>query len=111
MPVELQRCKPRPKPAPYNRKQRAAVQHNAPATSAKPLKSNKHENLTLHDWLTVFAFIDSCPNMPQGRVVEHFKTLQEGALEFTQSTLSRKLRLEGPCRIRAACPITSKRTI
>jgi len=30
--------------------------------------------------------------LPQDRVVEHFKTLQDGALEFTQSTLSRKLK-------------------
>ena len=62
------------------------------ATSAKPVKSNKHKNLTLHDWLTVFSFINSHPNTPQDRVVDHFKTLQEGALKFNQSTLSRKLK-------------------
>ena len=52
----------------------------------------KRLNLTLHDWLTVFAFIDSHPDMSQENVVTYFKTRAEGALYFDQSTLSRKLK-------------------
>ena len=46
----------------------------------------------LQDWLIVFSFIDNHPDMPQSEVVEHFKTQHEGALVFTQSTLSRRLK-------------------
>jgi len=28
-------------------------------TSAKPITSKKHNNLTLHDWMTVFSYLDS----------------------------------------------------
>ncbi|KIJ54773.1 hypothetical protein M422DRAFT_240860 [Sphaerobolus stellatus SS14] len=48
---------------------------DTPKTSAKPVNPKKCDNLTLHDWMTVYAF-----------------TRHEGALEFTQSTLSRKLK-------------------
>ncbi|KIK80288.1 hypothetical protein PAXRUDRAFT_766352 [Paxillus rubicundulus Ve08.2h10] len=69
MPAELQTCKPQPKPAPYIHKSQADSESHptdAPATSAKSIKSNKHhDNLTLHDWLTVFSFIDSHPNTSQ----------------------------------------------
>lgn len=95
MPTELQTCKPQPKPAPYQRKpqEKDLGQSSAPVTLAKSIKTKTcRENLTLNDWLTVFQFIDSHPDVPQERVIEHFKTLQEGALEFTQSTLSRKLK-------------------
>ena len=93
MPAELQTRKARPKPTPYHRKPREKARADAPATSAKSIETKKcRENLTLHDWLTVFTFIDSHPDTPQERVVEHFKTRREGALEFTQSTLSRKLK-------------------
>ncbi|KIJ54615.1 hypothetical protein M422DRAFT_152605, partial [Sphaerobolus stellatus SS14] len=49
------------------------------------------KNLTLHDWLTVFKWIDEHPDVNQSKVVEHFATLWEGALIFTQPTLSQKL--------------------
>jgi hypothetical protein len=78
--------KPRPQPAPYNRQKEKQGKKDAPATSAKA----KHDNLTLHDWMTVFAFIDA--HMPQAQVVTHFKTRQDSALVFDQSTLSRKLK-------------------
>ncbi|KAF9236077.1 hypothetical protein BU15DRAFT_64352 [Melanogaster broomeanus] len=58
MPAELPTCKLRPKPAPYNRKQPQAALDSIPlnaATSAKPIKSKQRENLTLHDWLTIFT--------------------------------------------------------
>ncbi|KAG8215526.1 hypothetical protein J3R82DRAFT_9178, partial [Butyriboletus roseoflavus] len=48
-------------------------------------------NLTLHDWLTVFAFMDTHLDTSQGAVVKHFKSCHDGALIFTQSTLSWKV--------------------
>jgi hypothetical protein len=84
--------KPCEKPAPYTRQPRTKKDKNAPKTSAKPVESRHHENLTLHDWKTVFAFIDAHPAMSQGQVIDYFKTKQDGALIFTQSTLSRKMK-------------------
>ncbi|KIK91453.1 hypothetical protein PAXRUDRAFT_797483 [Paxillus rubicundulus Ve08.2h10] len=96
MPAELHTREPRPKPAPYVCKSQADLESHptdAPPTSVKSIKSNKHrDNLTLHDWLTMFSFIDSHPNTPQEYIVVHFKTLQKGALEFMLSMLSQKLR-------------------
>lgn len=83
------RRKPRPKPAPYVRtKVKAGTSKDAPATSVKSVVTKKYETLTLHDWLMVFSYIDAHPDMPQSDIVEHFKTQRDGALVFTQSTLS-----------------------
>ncbi|KIJ40018.1 hypothetical protein M422DRAFT_257083 [Sphaerobolus stellatus SS14] len=83
--------KPRAPTGPY--KPRAPSKpKNAPKTSAKPITSKKRDNLTLHDWMIVFSYIDSHPGIPQEKVVQYFRMRQEGALEFTQSTLSRKLK-------------------
>ncbi|KAH7914015.1 hypothetical protein BJ138DRAFT_985022, partial [Hygrophoropsis aurantiaca] len=49
-------------------------------------------NLALSDWMSVFEFVDQNPTMCQGKIVEHFKTKAEGALVFTQPTLSRKIK-------------------
>jgi hypothetical protein len=40
----------------------------------------------------VIKFIDEHPLLSQERVVKHFRTKKDGALVFTQSALSRKLR-------------------
>jgi len=50
------------------------------------------DNLTLQDWLIVFAFIDAHPTLSQEQVVDHFSSLENGALKFTQSTLSHKIK-------------------
>jgi len=84
--------KPREKPAVYTRQPRTKKDKNAPKTSAKPVENHHRENLTLHDWKTVYAFVDAHPGMSQGQVVDHFKTKRDGALIFTQSTLSRKMK-------------------
>ncbi|KAJ7487127.1 hypothetical protein FB451DRAFT_966441, partial [Mycena latifolia] len=47
-----------------------------PKTSAKPVASGRKPQLTLADWLLVYAWVDDHPAV---------------TLEFTQSTLSRKL--------------------
>ncbi|KAG2077435.1 hypothetical protein BDR04DRAFT_1000592, partial [Suillus decipiens] len=65
---------------------------NTPVTSAQPAVHTACQNLTLSDWLNVFAYDDAHPTVSQSDIVNHFKSLQTGAFIFTQSTLSRKLR-------------------
>jgi len=65
---------------------------NVPKTSARSTQQPTRVNLTLHDWFTVFRFIDEHPGTSQDAIVQHFKTLPDGALIFDQSTLSRKLK-------------------
>ena len=91
MPAPECTCKPRPKPKPYDRKPRAPKAKDTHATSAKLVQDNKRKNLTLGDWMTVFTYVERHPDMGQGDIVEYFKTQREGALIFTQSTLSQKL--------------------
>jgi len=86
------RRKPRPKLVQYAHKPRKKILKDAPATSAKQQNTGARENLTLHDWMMVFAYIDDHPNVSQVAVTKHFATLQTGALQFTQATLSRKLK-------------------
>ena len=89
------KCKPRLNHAPYKpRKPRveAAPNGDNAKSSAKSLETQQRSNLTLHDWIVVFAYIDAHPGQSQDAIVEHFKTRHEGALIFNQSTLSRRLR-------------------
>ncbi|KIJ27261.1 hypothetical protein M422DRAFT_89308, partial [Sphaerobolus stellatus SS14] len=77
---------------PYtSRKPRKPSNKDAPKTSAKSNLPEKHQNLTLHDWMTVFAYINVHPGIPQDQIIQHFKTHKTDALIFDQSTLSRKL--------------------
>ncbi|KIO09703.1 hypothetical protein M404DRAFT_131784 [Pisolithus tinctorius Marx 270] len=64
---------------------------NAPWTSAQLPKTSCQQNLTLSDWMAVYSYVDSHPNVPQADIVRHFSTLTTGALLFDQSTLSQKL--------------------
>jgi len=82
----------REKPGPYQRQPKAPVQKDAPRTSGKTASTMQRENLTGHDWMTVYAFVDEHPGMSQGDVVWHFASKTTNALIFTQSTLSRKLK-------------------
>ncbi|KAG2086448.1 hypothetical protein BD769DRAFT_1532410 [Suillus cothurnatus] len=55
--------KPREKPAPYKQRSETVTKNkDAPATSAKPHKVTTRKNLTLNDWLVVFAYIDTHPH-------------------------------------------------
>src|SRR4051794_25589161 len=88
---DVAKCKPHPKPAPYPpRKPHAVALKDAPKTSA--IEQVGKSQLTLHDWLTVFAYWDAHPSMSQLDIVQHFQTQAQGALHFTQSTLSRKVK-------------------
>ena len=79
------------KPKPYDHKPQKPAISGGPKTSAKPADSKKHQNLTLHNWMTVFAFVDKHPSMSQLEIVQHFATKADGALGFTQGTLSWKI--------------------
>ncbi|KAG2743486.1 hypothetical protein P692DRAFT_201723452 [Suillus brevipes Sb2] len=73
------KCKTRDKPAVYNRPAKwQKITKDTPRTSAHSPKCTSRQNLTLSDCITVYSFVDSHPT--------------SGALNFTQSTLSRKLR-------------------
>ena len=63
-----------------------------PKSSAQPVERATQKNLTLFDWMTVYAYVDTLTQpINQGDVIKYFATRPEGALHFTQSTLSRKL--------------------
>ena len=88
-----QTCKPREKPAPYKQHSQAVPKtKDTPTTSAKPDKITAWKNLTLNNWLVVFAYIDTHPNQSQGKIIVHFKEKLTGALNFSQSALSRALK-------------------
>ena len=78
---------------PYSQKPGPKGPHpkNQPASASKKVKQPSKQ-LTNHDWLTVFAWIDNNPHRSQQDVVDHFANQQEGQLRFNQGTLSRKLK-------------------
>ena len=89
MPEILKRkpCDPPTNPPPLKQRKKGDM----PRTSAQLPKASR-QNLTLSDWLIVYSYVDSHPDVPQADIVQHFGSLPTGALVFTQSTLSQKLR-------------------
>ncbi|KAF9218756.1 hypothetical protein BS17DRAFT_798458 [Gyrodon lividus] len=78
--------KPQGKPAQYNqpaKKQKTAYKVSATSAQLPVAQSTTQSNLTLSNWMTVFAY-----------------TLKSGALIFTQSTLCHKL---WDCKTLEAC--------
>ena len=76
---------------PWKPRVEAAPNGDNTKSSAKSLKTQQCLNLTLHDWIVVFAYTDAHPGQSQDAIVEHFKTHHKGALIFNQSTLSQRL--------------------
>ena len=73
-------CKPLPGPL-----------KETPKSSARLIREMAQKNLTLFNWMTVYAYVDTLPQpIKQGDVVRYFATRPEGPLIFTQSTLSHK---------------------
>ena len=68
--------KPREKPAQYQRQPKVVGRKDAPRTAAKSIQTTQHENLTGHDWMTVYAYVDEHPGVSQGEVVRHFASRQ-----------------------------------
>ena len=111
-PLSEKKRAPRKSHAPYKRTKKQPSTATPPRTSAKAPNAGKHTNLTLHDWLTVIRYVDEHPNMPQQSVVDYFRHRAEGALIFTQTTLSRNLkkRVELEARVNAnPTSLSSKR--
>ena len=84
-----------------------------PKSSARPIGGTARKNLTLFDWMTVYAYVDTLPHpIKQVDVVNYFATRPEGPLIFTQSTLSRKLqhRSEIKAHVRFKCQCIIKQT-
>ena len=67
----------------YEHKPHKPAGTNCLKTFAQPVQSNKHANLTLHDWMMVLTFIDEHPAMVQANVVKHFASKADGALIFS----------------------------
>jgi hypothetical protein len=66
---------------------------DTPKSSARPIEKQTQENLTLFDWMTVYAHVDTLPRpINQGEVVNYFATRPEGSLSFSRATLSCKLK-------------------
>lgn len=86
--------KARPSQKPYVRTAPRKEAHG-PKTSAIKAASTAQSNLTLHDWLTVVTYYDDNAPISQRQLVRHFRELKDGALIFTQSSLSRHLSKEG----------------
>ena len=84
--------KPYVKPATIGRPRKDATQ---PSTSAIVPPKHQRKVLTVADWQTVVSYVDAHPELKQAEVVDYFKNRKEGALIFTQATLSRHLSKEG----------------
>ncbi|KAJ7321072.1 hypothetical protein DFH08DRAFT_625895, partial [Mycena albidolilacea] len=75
------RAKPGPKPK------------HGPRTTARFKKDERHQDLTYHDWLQVFEYMEE-HDRSQTQAVAYFATRPDadgGKLSFTQSALSKKL--------------------
>ena len=73
----MEKRKHQDKPPPYQRHPKKPKVKDTPVTSAQPAaRAATCQNLTLNDWLTVFAYIDVHPAILQRDVVNHFKSLQ-----------------------------------
>jgi hypothetical protein len=78
-------------PGPYKKHDKKSKDQNVPKTTAKIIQKRK-ENLTLHNWMMVFCWMDDHPGISQTEVVKHFQTRAEGVLIFNQTTLSCNLK-------------------
>lgn len=81
---------------PYSKKPgpKGPQSRNQPGSASKGTKQSSKQ-LTNHDWLTVFAWMDANSHQirSQQDVVNHFA--KDGTLIFTQATLSRNLKKRG----------------
>jgi len=89
--------KPQPQLKPYDHQAKKPMDSGlTPKSSAKPLQSiHAHENLTLHDWLMIVDPHDKHKPILQQDIVAYFTKRPEGALIFTQSSLSCHLSKKG----------------
>ena len=93
MPAALSEKKRKHTVTPYATKPGPKGPHprNQPGSASKQVKQPSKQ-LTNHDWLTVFTWIDANPGRSQQDTVDHFANRQGSPLRFNQATLSRKLK-------------------
>lgn len=96
MPAVLSKKSRKHTVTPYKQKPGPKGRHpqNQPESASKPIKQTSKQ-LTNHDWLTVFTWIDTNLHQSQQDVVNHFANRRENPLRFNQATLSRKLKKWG----------------
>jgi len=118
MPREEWKCKRQKQPiqvARHNCEHLPGPSTDTLKTSTQLIKKVKQENLTLWDWLTVYTYVDTLPQpVNQGEVVKYFATRPQGALLFSQPTLSCKTaaapRDGGPCGFNSECIVMQTTT-
>jgi hypothetical protein len=59
----------------------------------------QRQHLTLYDWSLVIAFADEHPDWEQQQICDYWRTRKEGALKFSQSALSKKLKPEARAQL------------
>ena len=98
MPKEEWKCKRQKEPIPGSKRAKRGPKPSTgpsketPKSSARPIGEMSQQNLTLFNWLTIYAYVDTLPQpFKQVDVVKYFATRPKGPLIFTQSTLSCKL--------------------
>ena len=101
MPGKVLKCKPQVGHKPYAPQQPKQNSVDAPKTSATKPPKHAHSNLTLSDWLTVVEYYDNNQPLSQQDTIEYFAKWPEGALHFTQGTLSCHLSDDGHTRDQA----------
>ncbi|KAJ6459198.1 hypothetical protein C8R47DRAFT_994754, partial [Mycena vitilis] len=73
---------------------------NGPHTTARFKKDEQRQDLTYHDWIQVFNYMEE-HELSQKQVVAYFRTrpdVEGGKLSFTQSALSKKLQKKDEIR-------------
>ena len=96
MPAALSKKSRKHTVMPYSQKPGPRGPHpqNQPASASKQVKLPSKQ-LTNHNWLSVFTWIDANPRRSQQDVVDHFTNRQEDPLCFNQAILSCKLKKRG----------------
>jgi hypothetical protein len=96
MPAALSEKERKHTVAPYTKKPGPKGPHpwNQPGSASNHVKQSSKQ-LTNHDWLTVFAWMDDNCGQSQQDIVHHFAIRRENPLLFNQATLSRRLKKWG----------------
>ena len=84
MPREERKRKPRKQPIEGNTQSHNRVAHalkETPKSSARAIEKTKRENLTLFNWMAVYAYVNTLPQLiNQGQVVKYFATRPGGRI-------------------------------
>jgi hypothetical protein len=100
MPAALSKKSHKHKVTPYSWKPGPTGLHpqNQPESASKKIKQPSKQ-LTNHDWLTIFTWMDAHLGQLQKNIVDHFTSQEEGSLNFDQAALSRRLKRRGDIEV------------